>query len=57
MNKGIEPDLKKVEAISEMPVPKNEKRALQTCSWHRRSIETFADISYPKLNLPKRDSV
>lgn len=57
---GIEVDPGKVEAITKFPVPKNEKQVksfLQTCSWYRRFIENFSDISRPLSELTKKKTV
>ncbi|GFX31289.1 retrovirus-related Pol polyprotein from transposon 17.6 [Trichonephila clavipes] len=55
--KGIEVDPKKVASILDIPPPKNVKELqsfLQTCSWFRRYIQDFANISRPLSYLTKK---
>jgi hypothetical protein len=57
---GIVPDPDKVQAIAGMPPPSNLKHAhtfLQTCSWFRRFIPNFANISKPLSDLLKKNAV
>ena len=57
---GLEVDPAKVEAIVGIPPPKTVKQVqsfLQTCSWYRRFIPGFADISRPLSNLTKKKTV
>lgn len=56
---GIAPDEGKIQTIERMPPPKDVKQLqtfLQTCSWFRRFIERFADISSPLSQLTKKDA-
>lgn len=55
--KGIEVDSEKIASILEIPPPTNVKKLqsfLQTCSWFRRYIPDFANISRPLSNLTKK---
>lgn len=54
---GIEIDQEKVSSIQRIPPPKNIKETqsfLQTCSWFRRYIQNFAEISRPLSDLTKK---
>lgn len=56
---GIKPDPNKVSSIMNRPAPKNVKQLtsfFQTCSWFRRFIENFAEISKPLSNLLKKNA-
>lgn len=56
---GLEVDPAKVKAIEQIPPPKGVKQVqsfLQTCSWYRRYIPHFAEISRPLSNLTKKSS-
>ncbi|GFY05874.1 retrovirus-related Pol polyprotein from transposon opus [Trichonephila clavipes] len=55
--KGIEVDPEKVASILDIPPPKNVKEVrsfLQTCSWFRRYIQDFENISRPLSYLTKK---
>ncbi|XP_065356155.1 uncharacterized protein LOC135950547 [Calliphora vicina] len=57
---GIEIDPDKTSAILNRQTPKNLKQLmsfLQTCSWFRRFIPNFAEISKPLSNLTKKNVV
>ena len=54
---GLKKKKKKTSAILQRPNPKNLKQLisfLQTCSWYRRFIPNFAEISKPLSNLTKK---
>ena len=56
--KGIQMDPSKVATILELPHPNNLKNLLsfvQTCSWYRRFIPNFAQISQPLTLLSKKN--
>lgn len=56
---GISVDPEKTVAIRERKEPKNVKQLLsflQTCSWYRRFIENFAEISKPLSSLTKKNA-
>lgn len=56
---GIQVDPDKTAAIADIPPPRNVKQVqsfLQTCSWYRRFIDKFADISKPLSNLTKKNA-
>ncbi|KYB29879.1 hypothetical protein TcasGA2_TC034535 [Tribolium castaneum] len=56
---GIAPDEKKVEAIKQIPPPRNLKQLqsfLQTCSWFRRFIDQFASVARPLSELTKKNA-
>lgn len=56
---GVQPDDSKVEAIMKMTPPKNVKQLLsflQTCSWFRRFIHNFAEVSKPLSMLTKKNA-
>lgn len=56
---GIRPDPGKVAAILERPCPKDGKQLLsflQTCSWFRRFIPSFAEVSRPLSILTKKNA-
>lgn len=57
--RGIQPDPGKVSAILDMRPPQNVKQVLtflQTCSWFRRFMENFAEISRPLSSLTKKNA-
>ena len=57
---GFKVDPEKTDAILLRPSPKNQKQVLsflQTCSWYRRFIPNFADISKPLSNLTKKNVI
>ncbi|KAF8781604.1 Transposon Tf2-6 polyprotein like [Argiope bruennichi] len=57
--KGIEVDPEKIASIQSIPPPQNVKQVqsfLQTCSWFRRYIQNFAEISRPLSDLTKKKS-
>ena len=57
---GIQVDPEKTSAIVERSAPKNLKQLmsfLQTCSWFRRFIPNFAQISRPLSNLTKKNAI
>lgn len=59
-NEGIELDNDKVMAIRSRPNPRNPKEVLsflQTCSWYRRFIPGFAQVSKPLSDLTKKKSI
>lgn len=54
---GLEVDPEKTKAIRERPNPKTPKQVLsflQTCSWYRRFIPRFSDVSKPLSDLTKK---
>ncbi|GFU68055.1 retrovirus-related Pol polyprotein from transposon 297 [Trichonephila clavipes] len=54
---GIEVDHEKTSAILGIPLPKNVKQLqsfLQTCSWYRKFIANFSEITRPLSNLTKK---
>jgi predicted aspartyl protease len=56
--KGISPDMSKIEAIQNLSRPKNPRQIrsfIQTCGWFRRFIEGFAKICEPLNRLTKQD--
>lgn len=56
---GIQVDPEKTGAIANMAVPRNVKQVLsflQTCSWYRRFVPQFADISRPLSQLTKKNA-
>jgi hypothetical protein len=58
--KGIEVDPEKVASIQKIPPPKNVKEVqsfLQTCSWFRRYIQNFAELSRPLSDLTKKKAL
>lgn len=55
--RGLKPDPDKTSAILERPRPRNLKQVisfLQTCSWFRRFMPDFAEISKPLSQLTKK---
>ncbi|XP_063373838.1 uncharacterized protein LOC134661628 [Cydia amplana] len=55
---GIQPDIEKTKAISEMKEPLNDKHLktfIQTCSWFRKFIPDFAKIARPLTMLLKKN--
>lgn len=55
---GIQVDDEKTSAITNMLPPKNAKQVksiVQSCSWYRRFIANFADVSRPLTNLLKKN--
>ncbi|GFT31322.1 retrovirus-related Pol polyprotein from transposon opus [Trichonephila clavipes] len=53
----IEVDHEKTSAILGIPPPKNVKQLqsfLQTCSWYRKFIANFSEITRPLSNLTKK---
>lgn len=55
---GISVNPQKVEAVVNMPPPRNVKQVqsfMQTCSWYRRFVPNFADVARPLSNLTKKD--
>ncbi|KAG6438864.1 hypothetical protein O3G_MSEX000284, partial [Manduca sexta] len=55
---GLKVDPEKVTAILDSPTPKNLKHLmtfLQTCSWYRRFIPSFAKISEPLSRLTRKN--
>lgn len=58
--KGLKPDPEKTKAIMERPKPRNPKEVLsflQTCSWYRRFIPSFANVSKPLSDLIKKNAI
>lgn len=56
---GIRPNEEKVTAILNLPPPRNVKHLftfLQTASWFRRFIPSFAEITRPLTQLIKKDA-
>ncbi|KAG5867696.1 hypothetical protein JTB14_007524 [Gonioctena quinquepunctata] len=56
---GIKPDPNKVRAILEREPPTDVKQVMsfiQTCSWFRRFIENFANVSRPLTSLLKKNA-
>ena len=56
---GIEVDPEKTAAIRDRREPQNAKQVvsfLQTCSWYRRFIPGFANITQPLSNLVKKNA-
>lgn len=56
---GISVDPEKTSAIAELPPPRNVKQIQsfhQACSWYRRFIENFAEISRPLSELTKKNA-
>ncbi|KAG5880464.1 hypothetical protein JTB14_000569 [Gonioctena quinquepunctata] len=56
---GIKPDPNKVRAILEREPPTDVKQVIsfiQTCSWFRRFIENFANVSRPLTSLLKKNA-
>lgn len=56
---GLKVDPEKTQAIRNRPKPKNPKQVisfLQTCSWYRRFIPGFADVSKPLSDLTKKNA-
>ncbi|KAK3097609.1 hypothetical protein FSP39_011373 [Pinctada imbricata] len=54
---GIAPDTKKVEAIKDLPVPKNVREIrgfIGMCSYYRRLVPNFSKIAVPLINLTKK---
>lgn len=54
---GIAVDEEKIQAIVNRRHPKNVKELIsfiQTCSWYRRFIDSYADIARPLTNLTKK---
>lgn len=55
---GIRPDTEKVEAILNIPPPKNTtevRRFIGTASWYRRFVPNFSSILSPLSNLTKKN--
>ena len=53
---GIHANIEKITAISERRVPRSVKElksVLQTCSWYRKFVPQFSDISQPLSELTK----
>ncbi|KAL5020837.1 hypothetical protein ScPMuIL_002080, partial [Solemya velum] len=56
-NKGVKPNPKKVEAIKEMPPPKNVREVrgfIGVCSYYRRFIPNFSTIAEPLIKLTRK---
>ncbi|KAG5869408.1 hypothetical protein JTB14_032332 [Gonioctena quinquepunctata] len=56
---GIKPDPNKMRAILERKPPTDLKQVMsfiQTCSWFRRFIEDFANVSRPLTSLLKKNT-
>lgn len=56
---GIEADPGKIQAILDIPSPRNVKHLisfLQTCSWYRKFIPNFARTSQPLTNLTRKNT-
>lgn len=56
---GLEVDKEKTDAINNRPNPKTAKEVLsfmQTCSWYRRFIPSFANIAKPLSDLTKKNA-
>lgn len=56
--KGLRPDPEKVEAIVNIPPPKNineVRRFVGTASWYRRFVPEFSSVLAPILNLTKKN--
>lgn len=56
---GVRPDLKKVEAVQDFPIPKNAKNVKQflgLAGYYRRFIKGFSKIAKPLTNLLKKDN-
>ena len=54
---GLRTNPGKVEAISKIPEPRNIKQLmslLQTCSWYRRFVPNFAEVTRPLTQLTKK---
>ena len=54
---GVEVGPGKISSILDIPPPKNVKQVqsfLQTCSWYRKFIPSFAEVSRPLSNLTKK---
>lgn len=59
-NRGIEVDPEKTSAITNRAEPRNCREVvsfLQTCSWYRRFIPNFAEVSRPLSELTKKSAV
>lgn len=57
---GLKVDAEKTDAINRRPNPRNVKEVLsfmQTCSWYRRFIPSFAKIAKPLSDLTKKNAV
>ena len=57
--KGVKPDPKKVEAVSQFPRPttkKNVRQVLGLIGYYRKFIDRFAEITKPLSNLLKDDT-
>ena len=57
-SKGLRPDPEKVEAIVNIPPPKNIneiRRFIGTASWYRRFVPNFSSLLAPVLNLTKKN--
>lgn len=57
-SEGIHVDGEKTAAITNMLPPRNVKQVqsfIQSCSWYRRFIANFADVSRPLTNLLKKN--
>jgi hypothetical protein len=57
---GIQVDPEKVTAITQRSEPQNAKQVLsflQTCSWYRKFIENFAEISRPLSELTRKSAI
>lgn len=56
---GIKVNPGKVSAINDMPAPKNVRHLkgfLQTCSWYRKFVPNFSEISRPLSELTRKSS-
>lgn len=56
---GMQTDPDKVTAITQREPPRNLKQLqsfLQTCSWYRRFIPRFAEITHPLTRLTRKDA-
>jgi hypothetical protein len=56
--KGLRPDTEKVEAILQIPEPRNVlevRRFVETASWYRRFIPNFASIIAPLTKLTRKN--